>query len=86
MSVFGITLLVAVVLFIREEILSSLCRKELQRANEAYDAYQDSLRRERLWDRDLLEDGGHLCVEEGGRISDQKMRGREEECSLFPAA
>lgn len=57
MSVFSITLIVAVILFVREEVLSSLYRKELQRANEEYEAYRRALRCESLSSEGLLQSG-----------------------------
>ena len=41
MSIFSITLIVTVILFIREEILSAPYRKELKRAKEEYEAYEE---------------------------------------------
>lgn len=63
MSVFGVTLIVAVVLFIREEVLSSVCRKELARANEEYEEYCVALKKETLRGQELLEEGaGVSCL------------------------
>ena len=68
MSVFGVTLIVAVILFIREEILSSVCRKELVRANEEYEAYRLALKREMLLMQELPAEGVlEPCLVEEGR-------------------
>lgn len=57
MSIFSITLIVTVILFIREEILSAPYRKELKRAKEEYEAYEAycrAVKKEELMEEGLL--------------------------------
>ena len=66
MSIFSITVIVAVILFIREEILSSYYRKELKRVSEEYEAYRRALLLEQREQDLLLEKPGERVLLSSG--------------------
>ena len=83
MSLFSIVLIVAVILFVREEVLSSLYRSELKRANEEYEEYKRAIRRERYLQEAFLEEpskGSVPTLTTGGAQTSK------EEQRFYPAA